>query len=63
MTAKKIAVEQLEKDYVEGLDQEEIAILQELEAGNYQPTSKERLETFKAIAKENITKRKAKNND
>ena len=52
-------IKELEQDYVEGLDSEEIEILQDLEAGHYKPASKETMEAFVTTVKSNVEKRKA----
>jgi predicted DNA binding CopG/RHH family protein len=54
----KKTLQELEKEYVKGLDEEEIEILQDLESGRYKQTSKETTEAFKATIKANIEKRK-----
>jgi predicted DNA binding CopG/RHH family protein len=59
MKAKKVTKNQLEKDYVQGLNQEEVEILQELESRQYKAVSEEKQSSFKAIVKDNIAKRKA----
>lgn len=53
-------IKELEKDYVKGLDPEEIEILQDLEAGKYIPVEnqEEEKERIKQIFKENFEKRK-----
>ena len=51
------SVKELEKDYVQGLSDEEITILQDIESGKYKSASKKTEETFKNIIKVNIEKK------